>query len=87
MLFDDSDSDAEGLDKGAQPTGPRGPSYVGRYGGLTVPGTRAGALVSIGLVVLAWIAIPIARPFILGTGGLGLLLGLFLWWKHNKSGL
>lgn len=61
------------------------PSYVARYGGLTVPGTRAGLIVSIGLVVLAWIAIPIARPFILGTVGIGALLGALLWWKHNKS--
>ncbi|HWW17689.1 MAG TPA: hypothetical protein VNY81_03620 [Candidatus Saccharimonadales bacterium] len=60
------------------------PSYIGRYGGLSVPGTRAGAIVSIGLVVLAWIAIPLARPFILGTVGLGLLVGLSLWWRHNK---
>jgi hypothetical protein len=60
-------------------------SYIARYGGLSVPGTRAGAVVSIGLVVLAWLAIPIARPFILGTLGLGLLVGLFLWWRHNKS--
>ena len=59
-------------------------SYIGRYGGLTVPGTRAGAIVSGGLVVLAWIAIPLARPFILGTVGLGLVLGLLLWWKHRQ---
>lgn len=64
---------------------PDKPRYIGRYGGLTVPGTRAGAIVSIGLVVLAWIAIPIARPFIVGTGGLGLILGLLLWRKHSKS--
>jgi len=64
---------------------PEGPRYIGRYGGLTVPGTRAGAIVSIGLVILAWAAIPIARPFILGTGGLGLILGLLLWWKHSQS--
>lgn len=62
------------------------PSFIGKFGGLTVPGTRAGAIVSIGLVVIAWIAIPIARPFILGTAVLGLLVGLLLWWKHNKSG-
>ena len=59
------------------------PSYIGRYGGLTVPGTRAGAIVSGGLVVVAWIAIPLARPFILGTVGLGLVLGLLLWLKHR----
>jgi hypothetical protein len=61
------------------------PSYIGRYGGLSVPGTRPGAIVSIGLLVLAWIAIPIARPFILGTVALGVILGLFLRRRHNKS--
>jgi len=61
------------------------PSYIGRFGGLTVTGTPVGAIVSIGLVILCWLAIPIARPFILGTGGLGLILGLVLWWRHTKS--
>ncbi len=61
------------------------PSFIGKHGGLSVPGTQAGAVVTIGLVVLAWIAIPIARPFLLGTGGLGLIFGLILWWWHNKS--
>ena len=60
------------------------PSYIGTYGRLTVPGTRAGAIVLIGLVVLAWIAIPIARPFIMGTVGLGIVVGLLLWWKHRQ---
>jgi hypothetical protein len=61
------------------------PNYIGRFGGLTVPGTPVGAIVSIGMVILCWLAIPIARPFILGTGGLGLIVGLILWWRHNKS--
>src|SRR3981081_1927473 len=61
------------------------PNYIGRFGGLTVPGTPVGAIVSIGMVILCWLAIPIARPFILGTGGLGLIVGLILWWKHTKS--
>jgi hypothetical protein len=52
-------------------------------GELNVPGTRAGAIVSIGLVVLSWLTIPIARPFILGTGGIGLVVGLMLFWSHR----
>jgi hypothetical protein len=64
---------------------PNKPTFVGSHGGLTVPGTRAGAVVTIGLVLLAWAAIPVARPFILGTALLGGLLGLVLWWKHNRS--
>ena len=48
------------------------------FGTVSVPGTRAGAIVSIGLVVIAWIAIPVARLFILGTGGFGLIVGLIV---------
>ena len=64
---------------------PAKPGFIGKHGGINIPGTRAGLIVSVGLAVLAWIAIPIARVFILGTAGLGLLVGLFLWWRHSKS--
>jgi hypothetical protein len=55
------------------------------FGNLPVPGTKAGAVVSIGLVVIAWVAIPIARPFIVGTLGLGAAVGLFLTWLHSRD--
>ena len=61
------------------------PAPLGAFGNISVPGTRTGAIVSLGLVVLAWIAIPVARPFILGTGGLGLVIGLILWRKHSRE--
>ncbi|HXY25026.1 MAG TPA: hypothetical protein VEI73_10275 [Candidatus Acidoferrum sp.] len=52
---------------------------------VTIPGTKAGAIVSIGMVVICWFALPMARPFILGTGGVGLIVGLLLWWWHNRT--
>jgi len=55
------------------------------FGTITVPGNRVGAIVTIGLVIVAWLALPLARPFILGTGGLGLVVGLLLWRKHNRD--
>jgi hypothetical protein len=55
------------------------------FGSFSVPGTRAGAIVSIGLVVVAWLAIPLARPFIAGTAGVGLVVGLFLRWLHGRE--
>jgi hypothetical protein len=55
------------------------------FGNLPVPGTKAGAIVSVGLVVIAWFAIPVARPFILGTLGLGAVVGLFLTWLHSRE--
>jgi hypothetical protein len=61
------------------------PASLSAFGNISVPGTRTGAVVSLGVVVLAWIAIPVARPFILGTGGLGLVVGLILWRKHSKE--
>jgi hypothetical protein len=53
------------------------------FGTVTIPGTPVGAIVSVGLVVICWFALPLSRPFILTTGGLGLGLGLLLYWKHR----
>ncbi len=55
------------------------------FGNMPVPGTKAGAIVSAGLVIIAWIAIPGARIFILGTIGLGCLVGLALRWWYNRE--
>jgi hypothetical protein len=52
---------------------------------MPVPGTKAGAVVSIGLVVVAWVAVPLARPFILGTVGLGAIVGVLLYRLHNRE--
>jgi hypothetical protein len=60
------------------------PATRSGFGSVTVPGNKAGAIVSLGLMVVAWLALPVARPFILGTGGLGLIVGLFLRWKHGR---
>jgi hypothetical protein len=55
------------------------------FGNMSVPGTKAGAFVSIGLVVVAWLAIPLARPFILGVVGLGAIVGVLLYRLHNRE--
>ncbi len=55
------------------------------FGNLPVPGTKAGAIVSAGLVIIAWMAIPVARVFILGTVGVGALVGLGLAWWHSRE--
>ena len=55
------------------------------FGNLPVPGTKAGAIVSAGLVIIAWIAIPGAVIFILGTIGVGALVGLGLSWLHSRE--
>jgi hypothetical protein len=63
----------------------RRPAVLSAFGNVSVPGTRAGAIASLGLLIIAWIAIPVARLFILGTCGLGLIVGLFLTWLHNRE--
>jgi NhaP-type Na+/H+ and K+/H+ antiporter len=52
---------------------------------LTVAGSRTGAFVTLTIVLIAFIAIPIARPFLLGTAGIGLIVGLALSKMHNRS--
>jgi hypothetical protein len=61
------------------------PATLSAFGNVSVPGTRAGAIVSLGLVIIAWIAIPVARLFIVGTCGLGLVFGLALSWMHGRE--
>jgi hypothetical protein len=56
------------------------------FGAISIPGTPVGAIVSVGLVVICWFALPLSRPFIVGTGGLGLIVGLLLYWKHRGPG-
>jgi hypothetical protein len=67
------------------PRRPQSPRQMTALGNLPVPGTKAGAIVSIGLVVIAWLAIPVARPFILGTIGLGAVVGIILWLIHSRE--
>jgi hypothetical protein len=55
------------------------------FGNMPVPGTKAGAVVSVGLAVVAWLAVPLARPFILGTVGLGAIVGILLYRLHNRE--
>lgn len=62
----------------------RQPASVSTFGNLTVPGNRVGAIVSLGLALIAWLVVPLARPFILGTVGLGSVVGLILWRTHSK---
>jgi len=53
------------------------------FGALNVPGTKVGGIVSIGLVVISWFALPDARFFLIGTAFFGALLGPILYWKHR----
>ena len=65
-------------------TSDHGQSSKSSFGTITIPGTPVGAVVSATLVVICWFALPLSHPFILGTGGLGLILGLLLYWKHRS---
>ena len=55
------------------------------FGNMPVPGTKAGLVACIGIVIVAFIGVPLARPFILGTIGVGALIGSFLWWLHSRE--
>jgi hypothetical protein len=55
------------------------------FGNMPVPGTKAGLVVSVGIAIVAFVGVPLARPFILGTIGLGALIGWFLWWLRSRE--
>jgi len=50
---------------------------------LIVTGSPAGAIVAIAVVAIGFAGIPEARPLLVASGGLGILLGLILWRKHR----
>jgi len=59
------------------------PNHPGITGRLHVDGGIAGAIIAAGFLVMGWIGIPQARPFLIGAAALGTILGAFLWWKHR----
>jgi hypothetical protein len=52
---------------------------------MPVPGTKAGLVACLGIVIVAFVGVPLARPFILGTIGLGALIGWFLSWLRGRE--
>ena len=50
---------------------------------LIVTGSPVGAIVAIAIVVMGFVGIPEARPFLLASGLCGSLLGLLLYRKHR----
>jgi hypothetical protein len=50
---------------------------------LTVSGSRTGTFVTAAIVLIAFIALPLARPFLIGTVVAGLIVGLALWRRHS----
>jgi hypothetical protein len=54
-----------------------------QLGTLWITESWVGAVLSLGLGVLVWEALPVTRLFLLGALGLGVVIGLALWWKHR----
>jgi len=52
---------------------------------LSVSGSRTGAFVTAAIVLIAFIGLPLARPFLFGTVGVGLIVGFLLRQKHNRQ--
>ena len=51
---------------------------------LTVSGSRTGAFVTAVIVLIAFIALTLARPFLIGTVVAGWVVSVALWAEHNQ---
>jgi hypothetical protein len=58
---------------------------VRSFSNVPIRDAKVGAFISLGLGIVCWFAFPVAHLFILGTGGLGLILGLILYWRHRNQ--
>jgi hypothetical protein len=52
-------------------------------GTLWITASWIGAVLAVGLGVMVYESLPEARLFLLGSLGLGAVIGLVLWWKHR----
>ena len=60
------------------------PRTLTDFGKVSIPGNRVGAVISVGLAIVAFWAIPLARPFIVAAIVFGGTVGFILWRKHNR---
>lgn len=54
-----------------------------QFGTLWISESWVGAVLSLGLGVLLWEALPVTRLFLLGALSCGGVIRLALWWKHR----
>ena len=52
-------------------------------GTLWITASWIGAVLAVGLGVMVYESLPETRIFLLGSLGLGLVVGAILWWKHR----
>ncbi len=52
-------------------------------GTLWITASWIGAVLALGLGVMGYESLPETRLFLLGSLGLGTVIGLVLWWKHR----
>jgi hypothetical protein len=64
------------------PTGHRDRPEV-QMGTLWITASWIGGILSLGLGILVYEALPETRLFIWGALGLGVVIGAALWWKHR----
>ena len=54
-----------------------------KMGTLTVTGSAIGGVLSLGLFVLVWVALPVVRPLLLAALVVGGVFGLVLWLRRR----
>jgi hypothetical protein len=54
-----------------------------QMGTLWITASWIGAVLALGLAVMVYESLPETRSFLLGSLGLGAVVGFVLWWRHR----
>jgi hypothetical protein len=54
-----------------------------KMGSLVVTGSAVGGVLSIGMFIIIWVALPFVRPFLAAAIVVGSVFGLVLWLIHR----
>jgi hypothetical protein len=67
--------------RGDEPSHPRDPFI--EIGSVVITGSAIGSVLSIGLFLIVWEALPVVRPFLLSAIAVGIVFALTLWLKRR----
>jgi hypothetical protein len=61
----------------------QGRDPLAKMGNLVIPSSAVGGVLSMGMFIIIWGALPVVRPFLIGALALGSIFGFILWVRRQ----
>ena len=61
----------------------QGRDPLGKMGNMVITSSPVGGVLSVGMLIIIWVALPVVRPFLTAALIVGGIFGFGLWLKHR----